>query len=79
MIDPVPLNLLAQTALVRHVPLAIFIFAFGGILGSFINVAIYRLPEGRSVISPPSRCVARCTRAKPKPRWRPPSDLVLTP
>lgn len=56
MIDPVPLNLLAQTALVRHVPLAIFIFAFGCILGSFINVVIYRLPEGRSVISPPSRC-----------------------
>ncbi len=30
--------------------------AFGGVIGSFINVCAYRLPEGRSVISPGSRC-----------------------
>ena len=39
-----------------HVPTALFVFAFGAIVGSFINVVIYRLPAGMSVISPPSRC-----------------------
>jgi leader peptidase (prepilin peptidase)/N-methyltransferase len=34
----------------------VFIFAFGGIVGSFINVVIYRLPAGMSVITPSSRC-----------------------
>ena len=40
----------------QHIPVAFFVFAFGSIVGSFINVVIYRLPEGMSVISPPSRC-----------------------
>lgn len=31
---------------------------FGLILGSFVNVLIYRLPQGRSVVSPRSRCPA---------------------
>jgi leader peptidase (prepilin peptidase)/N-methyltransferase len=39
-----------------HVPTSVFVFAFGAIVGSFINVVIYRLPAGMSVISPPSRC-----------------------
>ncbi len=39
-----------------HVPVGLFVFAFGAIVGSFINVVIYRLPAGMSVISPPSRC-----------------------
>ena len=38
---------------------AIFLFAFGACVGSFLNVVAYRLPEGRSVVSPPSRC-PRC-------------------
>ncbi len=42
--------------LYQHVPTAMFVFAFGAIVGSFINVVIYRLPAGMSVISPPSRC-----------------------
>jgi leader peptidase (prepilin peptidase)/N-methyltransferase len=41
---------------------AFFLFAFGACVGSFLNVVAYRLPEGRSVVSPPSRC--------PKCGWR---------
>lgn len=36
------------------IPVCVFIF--GAIWGSFLNVVIHRLPEGRSVISPPSSC-----------------------
>jgi leader peptidase (prepilin peptidase) / N-methyltransferase len=39
-----------------HVPTVLFIFCFGACVGSFLNVVIYRLPAGMSVISPPSRC-----------------------
>ena len=31
-------------------------FAFGCIVGSFLNVCIYRMPRNESVISPPSHC-----------------------
>src|SRR6056297_4293516 len=34
----------------------VFIFLFGILIGSFLNVCIYRLPEGKSVVSPPSAC-----------------------
>lgn len=34
----------------------VFIFCFGACVGSFLNVVIYRLPAGMSVINPPSRC-----------------------
>ena len=36
-----------------------FVFAFGACVGSFLNVVAHRLPAGRSVVSPPSRC-PRC-------------------
>lgn len=39
-----------------HVPAIAFIFCFGACVGSFLNVVIYRLPAGMSVINPPSRC-----------------------
>jgi leader peptidase (prepilin peptidase)/N-methyltransferase len=39
-----------------HLPVACFVFALGAIVGSFINVVIYRVPAGMSVITPPSRC-----------------------
>jgi leader peptidase (prepilin peptidase)/N-methyltransferase len=35
---------------------SIFVFAFGLILGSFMNVCILRLPLGESVVHPRSRC-----------------------
>ncbi len=34
----------------------LFIFLFGTILGSFLNVCIYRLPRKESIISPSSYC-----------------------
>lgn len=34
----------------------IFLFAFGSCIGSFLNVVIYRLPRGRSIVTPPSAC-----------------------
>lgn len=54
------LDLLAQTwprlFLMQHLPTLVFVFCFGACVGSFINVVIYRLPAGMSVVSPPSRC-----------------------
>ncbi len=38
--------------------LAGFVTAVGCAIGSFLNVCIYRLPLGRSVVSPPSSCPA---------------------
>jgi leader peptidase (prepilin peptidase)/N-methyltransferase len=40
----------------------IFAFISGAIVGSFLNVCIYRLPKGRSVIFPGSHC-PNCTAA----------------
>jgi leader peptidase (prepilin peptidase)/N-methyltransferase len=34
-------------------------FFFGAIVGSFLNVCIYRIPAGKSIVSPPSSC-PRC-------------------
>lgn len=33
-----------------------WLFALGGCIGSFMNVVIYRLPAGLSLLYPPSRC-----------------------
>jgi leader peptidase (prepilin peptidase)/N-methyltransferase len=49
-------QLIPAWKLYQHVPVMVFIFAFGAIVGSFINVVIYRLPQGMSVITPSSRC-----------------------
>ncbi len=35
---------------------AVIVFALGGSVGSFINVVVYRLPAGLSLLWPPSRC-----------------------
>jgi leader peptidase (prepilin peptidase) / N-methyltransferase len=35
---------------------SVVIFCFGSIVGSFLNVCIYRLPLGQSIVSPPSHC-----------------------
>lgn len=34
----------------------IFVTAVGACVGSFLNVVIYRLPKGKSLVSPPSAC-----------------------
>lgn len=41
------------------------IFIFGLIIGSFLNVCIYRIPREESIISPPSHCPNCETRLKP--------------
>ena len=35
---------------------SVMIFAFGCMVGSFLNVCIYRMPIGLSIVSPPSHC-----------------------
>ena len=34
----------------------LFIFAFGACVGSFLNVVVWRMPRGESLVSPASRC-----------------------
>ena len=36
--------------------IVLFIFIFGTIIGSFLNVLIYRIPKGESIAYPASRC-----------------------
>ena len=36
--------------------LAMFAFALGAIIGSFLNVVIHRYPLGESLVFPGSRC-----------------------
>lgn len=42
----------------------VFIFIFGSIVGSFLNVCIYRMPLGKSVVWPGSHC-PRCEKKIP--------------
>ena len=37
----------------------------GAVVGSFLNVVVYRLPRRESLLSPPSRCIACGTPVKP--------------
>jgi leader peptidase (prepilin peptidase) / N-methyltransferase len=39
-----------------HLPYIIFVFALGSCIGSFLNVVVWRLPRGESLITPPSHC-----------------------
>ncbi len=40
-------------------------FIFGLIMGSFLNVCIYRIPRGESIVTPPSHCPNCGTRLTP--------------
>jgi leader peptidase (prepilin peptidase)/N-methyltransferase len=40
--------------------IAVWVFALGGAVGSFLNVVVYRLPAGRSIVFPGSFC-PKCT------------------
>ena len=44
---------------------AMFSFLFGITVGSFLNVCIYRLPAGESIVHPPSHCPRCNTRLRP--------------
>lgn len=35
---------------------AVLVGAFGSLVGSFLNVVIFRVPAGKSIVSPPSAC-----------------------
>jgi len=41
------------------------VFIFGLLIGSFLNVCIYRIPVGESIVAPPSHCPNCNTRLKP--------------
>jgi len=39
-----------------HIEIIIAIFIFGTLIGSFLNVVIYRIPKGESIAFPASKC-----------------------
>lgn len=45
--------------MLQQVIYVVAIFCFGAAVGSFLNVVVYRLPRGKSLIWPPSHC-PRC-------------------
>ena len=45
--------------------LYVFLFIIGSAIGSFLNVVIYRIPLGKSIISPPSSCPKCGEKIKP--------------
>lgn len=52
MIGPYPASVAAKTAL------ALVLLLAGAAVGSFLNVVVYRLPRGESLVRPRSRCLS---------------------
>lgn len=44
---------------------ALALGVFGSVIGSFLNVVVYRVPAGRSIVSPPSACANCGHRVRP--------------
>ena len=40
----------------HHYLFSSYTFILGAVVGSFLNVCIYRIPAGKSIVSPPSSC-----------------------
>ena len=38
------------------IEIAVIVFIFGAMIGSFLNVVIYRIPKGESIVFPASKC-----------------------
>jgi leader peptidase (prepilin peptidase)/N-methyltransferase len=57
--------------------MAVSLFAMGAILGSFLNVLIYRLPRGESIVRPPSACPECGRRITPRDNIPIVSYLIL--
>jgi len=49
----------------ENIVIYIVLFLIGISIGSFLNVVIYRVPLGKSIISPPSSCPKCGERIKP--------------
>jgi len=45
-----------ETYAYAKTPLTIFVFMFGACIGSFLNVVIWRVPLGESIVTAPSHC-----------------------
>ena len=45
--------------------IAVGVGVFGSLIGSFLNVVIFRVPAGRSIVSPPSACGNCGARVRP--------------
>ncbi len=48
--------MLFSTDFLFELPIVVFVLILGASVGSFLNVVIYRLPAGLSLVQPPSRC-----------------------
>lgn len=51
---------------IHEIGILFFFAVLGLIIGSFLNVCIYRLPRSQSVLSPPSHCPTCMTRIQPQ-------------
>ena len=57
--------------------IAVGVGVFGSLIGSFLNVVIFRVPAGRSIVSPPSACASCGARVRPRDNLPVLSWLVL--